>query len=29
LANKDSAAAYNLALKAGYSLTVRHYRSNA
>jgi hypothetical protein len=29
LANKDSAAAYNLALKAGYSLTVSHYRSNA
>jgi hypothetical protein len=28
-ANKDSAAALTLALKAGYSLTVHHYRSNA
>lgn len=28
LANKDSAAAYNLDLIAGYSITVKHYRSN-
>jgi hypothetical protein len=28
-ANKNTAPALNLTLKAGYSLTVRHYRSNA
>ena len=27
-ANKDTAAAYTLALIAGYSLSVEHYRSN-